>query len=177
MVTIAIVAILAALAGPSIDQLARRVRLDSDTERFMTALSYARSEAIKRSTVVSIIPAASGYAGGWQIATDDGALRPNCAIDAALGETLLRVQDALAPTTEVFIGNGLPDGTTAVNCSLPAGNPPACISYTRDGSGLRTDGSLLFNTFCLRDRDDPTNRYRAVVINRTGQAYLTKVQY
>lgn len=176
MVTISVVAILAALAGPSIDLLARRVRLDSDTERFLSSLAYARSEAIKRSSVVSVIPSAGGYSGGWRVATDDGALNPNCTIDSGQGETLLRVQDALAASSEVFVAEAPSGASTAIDCSTAAAAPPACISYKRDGSAIRVDGSFLANTFCVRDRSSPANMYRAVVINSTGQAYLTKAK-
>jgi prepilin-type N-terminal cleavage/methylation domain-containing protein len=176
MVTMALVAILAALAGPSIELLARRVRLDSDTERFQSALSYARSEAIKRSTTVSVVPSGSGFTGGWQVFTDDGTQNPDCTLTAAQGETLLRVQDPLSVSTNFLIAASPATEATSIACTTAQPGPPACISYQRDGGAIRTDGSFLASTFCLRDQSNPTGMFRAVVINSTGQAYLSKVR-
>jgi type IV fimbrial biogenesis protein FimT len=176
MVTLALVAILAALAGPSIDLLARRVRLDSDTERFQSTLSYARSEAVKRSTTVSVVPSAGGFSGGWRVFTDDGTLNPDCTLTAAQGEALLRVQDPLSTSTNIMVAASPASEATAIACAVAQPTPPACISYKRDGTAINTDGSFLAFTYCLRDQSNPTGMFRAVIINSTGQGYLAKVK-
>lgn len=175
MVTIAIFAILAAIAGPSIDQLARRTRLDADTERFQSAMAYARSEAIKRSTTVSMVPAATGYAGGWQIITDDGTQNPDCTLTATQGEQVLRVQDALSPTTTYVVGSDPGSGTGPVDCGTPPASVNACISYKAGGASVTTSGGFLAQAMCLRDNANPTTKYRAITLNSTGQGFLVKV--
>lgn len=176
MVTIAILAILAALAGPSIDRLARQSRLDADTEKLQTALSYARSEAMKRSTTVSILPSASGYAGGWQIATDDGTLNPDCTLNAAQGEVLLRVQDRLSNNADVIFAAAPVSAATAITCTVAAAPAPTCLSYRSDGASVLTNGGFLATTVCMRDQADPAGLFRAVTVNSTGQPYLSKVK-
>ena len=172
LVTVSIVAILAALAGPSIDQLARRTKLDADTERFQSAMAYARSEAIKRSTTVSIVPSGSGYAGGWSVITDDGTQNADCALSAVQGEQVLRVQDALSPTTRFVVGS---DIASAVACDTPPTTLNACISFKAGGTSVRTDGTFLAQAMCLRDDVNPTTIYRALTLNQTGQSFLVKV--
>lgn len=176
MVTIAILAILAALAGPSIDRLARQSRLDADTEKLQAAMSYARSEAMKRSTTVSILPSAVGYTGGWQIATDDGTLNPDCNLNVAQGETVLRVQDRLSNNADVILASSPASAATAITCAVAATPAPACISYRSDGASVLTNGGFLATTICMRDQADPTGLFRAITINSTGQPYLSKVK-
>lgn len=175
MVTIAIVAILAAIAGPSIDQLTRRTKLDADTERFQSAMAYARSEAIKRSTTVSMVPSATGFSGGWRIITDDGTQNPNCTLSTAQGEEVLRVQDALSPTTTYVVGTDAGTGTGPVDCDTAPTTVNACISYKAGGASVATGGGFLAQTMCLRDNINPTTMYRVITLNSTGQGFLVKV--
>jgi prepilin-type N-terminal cleavage/methylation domain-containing protein len=176
MVTIAILAVLAAIAGPSIDQIARGAKLDADTERFQSVLAFARSEAVKRNTVVSIVPAAGGYAYGWQVITDNAANDPDCVLSTLQGEQLLRVQDALSTTTTFATARTIDDGGP-LDCDVLPPNPPsACISFGARGAAVRTDGTSLTQVMCLRDASNPSGKYRAIALNRTGQSYLVKVK-
>lgn len=175
MVTIAIVAILAAIAGPSIDQLTRRTKLDADTERFQSAMAYARSEAIKRSTTVSMVPSTTGFSGGWRIITDDGTQNPDCTLSTSQGEQVLRVQDALSPTTTYVVGTDAGSGTGPVDCGTPPSTVNACISYKAGGTSVATGGGFLAQAMCLRDNVNPTTMYRAITLNSTGQGFLVKV--
>ncbi len=176
IVTIAVLAVLVAMAGPAIDRLARQSRLDADTEKFQAALSYARSEAMKRSTTVSILPSASGYAGGWRITTDNGTLNPDCRLDTERGEAILRVQDPLSASTGVILASEPASSTTQITCATPSLAPNACISYRYDGASILTNGGFLATTVCVRDQADPTGLFRAFTINSTGQPYLSKVK-
>ncbi len=175
MVTIAIVGILVAVAAPSIDALSRRSRLDADTERFQTALAYARSEAVKRNTTVSIVPADGGYGNGWAIITDDAGRVPNCALSTANGESLLRVQGRLSQSTQFVIGSTTSTPVQAVSCDVPPASVAACTSFDPRGKGVDVNGFTLVQTMCLRDTKNPTT-LRAITINSEGQAFLAKVQ-
>jgi len=68
LVTIAIVAILAAIAAPSFTPLIERWRVRQVVEDLQSTLYFARSEAIKRGGNVTIAAdATDGWAGGWQV--------------------------------------------------------------------------------------------------------------
>ena len=75
MVVIAIVAILAALAGPSFRDLMDGYRVRLATEEVTNTVYYARSEAIKRGGLVSVrkncaTGSAQEWACGWIVFTD-----------------------------------------------------------------------------------------------------------
>ena len=73
MIVVAIMAILAALAGPSFTPLIERWRVRDAAETLTATLYLARSEAIKRSGGITI-DATGGWNTGWKIThTQDGA--------------------------------------------------------------------------------------------------------
>lgn len=67
LVTIAIVAILAGLALPSIADTITRNRIASAANDFIAGLNYARTEALRRNGPAGVCPSASGVAcdGAW----------------------------------------------------------------------------------------------------------------
>lgn len=73
MVTLSIVAILAAIAVPSFNSFFISSRAQSETASFVEALSYARSEAVRRGATVTL-QAASGtdWHQGWTVVTPGG---------------------------------------------------------------------------------------------------------
>lgn len=69
MVVIGIVAILAAFAAPNLGLMIKRQRIKTAAFDVFASLTFARSEAIKRNTTVTLTPVAGGtnWAQGWQI--------------------------------------------------------------------------------------------------------------
>lgn len=67
MVTIAIFAVLASLAAPSMSKLVASQRVRAGAQDLHLALVKARSEAIKRNQTTTITPVATGWSGGWTI--------------------------------------------------------------------------------------------------------------
>jgi type IV fimbrial biogenesis protein FimT len=67
MVVIGIVAILAAIAAPNMGAMIKRQRIKTAAFDVFASLTFARSEAIKRNTTVTITPDAAGWNKGWQI--------------------------------------------------------------------------------------------------------------
>jgi len=67
MVAVTIAAILVAIAGPSFVDLTATQRVKTVSFDFYSSLMFARSEAIKRNTVVNIAPRDGGFANGWDI--------------------------------------------------------------------------------------------------------------
>lgn len=75
MTVVAVLAILAAMAAPALGDLAAAMRARSTGTDLHTALTMARSEAIKRNAEVTLAPAASGWLAGWSIAAPGDATR------------------------------------------------------------------------------------------------------
>lgn len=66
MVTVAITAILAAIAVPSFSRMIADNRVTTQANDLLTGISLARSEAVKRGTTVTMRPnGAAGYGTGW----------------------------------------------------------------------------------------------------------------
>lgn len=69
MVTLAIAAILASWAAPSFTRLIEDNRVTTQANDLLSSISLARSEAIKRTALVTITPEVGGYGNGWCIHT------------------------------------------------------------------------------------------------------------
>ena len=65
MMVVAIVAILASIAGPSMVEMYRTTRLSSASSALQVSLSLARSEAIKRGSDARVTVVANTTAGVW----------------------------------------------------------------------------------------------------------------
>ena len=97
MVVVAIVAILAALAGPSFAPLIERWRVRDAAETLTSSLYYARSEAIKRGGNI-IIQANTGtdWSTGWHVFfdADNDATQDACVVSDTPNECDLQVTPA-----------------------------------------------------------------------------------
>lgn len=152
MVTVAIAAVLLALAVPGLIDFMRDVRLDSRVADMVGALSFTRSEAIKRGHPVTLCPSSDGascrtdkiWEAGWIVFSD-----PNANGDVDTGEQILRMQ-------------GAPDG----NGTLRGGRKK--VTYKSSGFSPNNNDTLRF---C-----DPrgTEKARRVIINNQGRARVTK---
>jgi type IV fimbrial biogenesis protein FimT len=110
LITFAVAAILTAVAVPSFRDVIIRNNLSTYTNDFVAAISYARSEAIRRGRSVTLCKSSSGTAcvtttgtqweNGWIAFVDANS---NGSLDT--GETLLRVWPAL-PSTYTLRENG-----------------------------------------------------------------------
>ena len=102
MITVSIVGILVAAAAPGYQDWVATTRLNSHTTEFVTALHFARSEAIKRNVAVSVCKTTSGagcvttntWAQGWIVFVDVDA---SGTVDSA--DTVLRVHEKLTGGT------------------------------------------------------------------------------
>lgn len=113
MITLAIAAILLVIGIPSLRDLMIRSRLSGQVQEFYGVISFARSEAIKRGSFVSICKSADGsqcggnWSDGWIVFVnndnDSPAVRDD--IGGANEEPLLRVFPAL-PSSYTLNANG-----------------------------------------------------------------------
>ncbi|HEX9451486.1 MAG TPA: GspH/FimT family pseudopilin [Burkholderiales bacterium] len=93
LITVMILAILATIAAPNITGLVLSTRVRTAASDLYSTLIFARSEAIKRSANIDIVPIAA-WQGGWQV---------------KVGATILKQQDAY-PATLSIVG---PAGTVS----------------------------------------------------------------
>ena len=102
LVGLSIVVILAAIAAPSFQQLISSTRMTSQSNEFLTALNFTRSEAVKRNTRVTMCKSSDGatcsttgnWQQGWIIFVDPAGSGTIGVVD--YGETVLRVHPALS---------------------------------------------------------------------------------
>ena len=107
MITVAVIAVLATIAAPSLRDLVKNARMTSLANDFMTDLNIARSEAVKRGVRTAMCTSNNGtnctgtpWNQGWIIFTDGGPDLPggvygqvnsNLKTDANTGTVLLDV--------------------------------------------------------------------------------------
>lgn len=84
IIVMVIVGILASMATPSFRQAMARQDLRSQGVGLQTALLQARTEAAKRGAIVTLNPAAEGWARGWELQANDGQVIAQSAYQAPM---------------------------------------------------------------------------------------------
>ena len=121
------------MAAPSFGAMIAAQRTKSAASDLFTALTRARSEAIKRNTEVSLIPSSAGWQGGWRI--------PNPADTGHLIDDHgpLKALTVSGPAAVVYLANGRLKGATAPSFQVAAGSAPArCIRIDLSGRPFQT---------------------------------------
>ena len=143
MVGVSILAVVLALAAPAYQQFGRNTRVVTQASELQGALTYARSESLRRGVRVSVCrsaapqassPACSasgGWAGGWLVFVDNVQVSGNVAGVVDGTDTVLRVGEAA-------IGSAV---TTT-------GNLGGWLSYSPQGL-VRTDGGPANGAFTV----------------------------
>jgi len=122
MVTIAVLAILTAVAIPAYRAFILNSRMTAQANEFLTALSFARSEAIKRNANVTLSAKTGGWANGWVVADAEGTtLRDHPALEG--GSSL-----SGGATTLTYSSNGRASSELTFNLC----NPDTSIAPGRD---------------------------------------------
>ena len=123
MVVIAIVGILASLAGPSWTQLMARNAVRAAVNDLNASLQFARSEAVRLNSPITLCPSTdaincvnTGFENGWIVRTGPQANAP--LQQQVLQDTLPRQKvrvgvTGTAPSALTFLPNGLPAGNFA----------------------------------------------------------------
>ncbi|MBZ4192818.1 MAG: Tfp pilus assembly protein FimT/FimU [Candidatus Contendobacter sp.] len=162
IITLAIAAIVMTIGVPAFQDMIRNNRMIAQTNDFISALSFTRSEAIKRGRPVVLCKSSGGAAcattgpwdQGWMIFVDTN---NNAAVDA--GEEILRIHDALS------------GGNTLVGNS----NVVTYISYSSDGvSRLKNGGTFQSGTLTF-GLCNSSHQQNTIVINETGRARIAKI--
>jgi type IV fimbrial biogenesis protein FimT len=148
MVTIAITGILIGIAIPSFTSIITSNRLTTSANELITALNFARSEAIKRGVIVYVhqkSATAHYWEGGWDVLVDSN---NSNSYDAA--DTLLKTYAA-----------------------LPGGYALRTVSHTFTGyfpSGLGSSGANVVFSLC---NDADTTTSRTITINVVGRTQVS----
>lgn len=153
MVTIAIVAILIALAAPSFTALINRNRLSGQANELVASLQLARMEAVRRNARVSMCKTTDGATcsgvagpwGGWLVVSNGEVLRANTVkapVQVTSGATTVtfRANGMMAPTAAGLLSND-------INVCIPTTQPVqnqrlvSVVTGSRISSGLGPSGT------------------------------------
>lgn len=157
MVTLAVAAILITVAVPSLRTIIQNNRITTQTNELVTAFNLARSEAIKRATLISVCASSTGvscagnWEQGWIVFTDPG---NDGAVTAGTDE-ILRVWDALT-------------GGTTITAATNGGAAISDFRYDRLGAASLT-GAFVFNI-----PDCTGNQKRTVQVANSGRVSTSR---
>lgn len=131
LITIAVLTILLTIAVPSFREFVQAQRVKTTSFELFAAITYARSEALKRNGDVMLSAATGGWGSGWSISVGGTTLRSQSAIDSSVAIT--------GSATAVTYGrDGRTSGTGATTLQL-APYPsvgwisPRCITIDLSG--------------------------------------------
>jgi type IV fimbrial biogenesis protein FimT len=157
LVTMAVAAVLLGIGMPAFGNLVQDTRLTTTTNRLVSALHLARSEAVRHNARVTLCNSADGTycaaAGGW----DQGWI-----VFLDTGGTGTRTEhDPL-----LAVGDAATDGV------IITGNTPVqrYVSYIGLGATRRANGALQMGTITLCAGEAG----RQIVISRTGRTRVQK---
>ena len=113
LISVAIVGILAAMAGPSMASFVASQRLKSASNELFLSLMRARSEAVKRNADITIQPNSS-WSNGWSIPNPADSANP------IANYTLPAHAAITGPSSVTFTASGRVRGSAAVSFSFTA---------------------------------------------------------
>lgn len=149
-------AILSVIAIPSFVSFIQNNRLSGQTNTLVAALHFARSEAIKRGSPVTVCPSTNGktcitgsWSNGWIVFTDDGITGT---VDG--GDTILRYDHHDTPSLSLTLNNA------------------NYITFSPMGF-LLTNQTRIHFSLCLNHRSGETGRQ--IIINNAGRISTTKI--
>ena len=101
MIVIIILAVVIAIAAPSFTQVIKTNRMRTETNKLVAALNYAKSEAVKRNTVVTLCASSTGN-------SCTGNLQEGWLIHTGTPASPLRVSEGLASRYTITNNVGVP---------------------------------------------------------------------
>jgi type IV fimbrial biogenesis protein FimT len=155
VVTLAVAAVIAAMAVPAMQAMINSGRLNSMAEELTAAMQLARSEAIRRATTVTMCGSANGTtcANGTDWSRWIIVGRDNAASDAAGAEVITVIRDSAMPAGMSLTGpaagvrfnpSGLLNAETTVSACLPGATVPQnqrVVTVLISGSARSAKGS------------------------------------
>jgi type IV fimbrial biogenesis protein FimT len=161
MVTLVVAAILLIVGVPSFQELIKSNRMTSRVNTFVTGLHYARSEAAKRGSRVTLCKSADlgncttsgGWEQGWILFTDEGTagtLDGNDAIISAFHPE---------PSDVTIRGNNFVKNR---------------ISYLSSGIVEPSNGTVIVCDDRIKDYSADKAKARAIIISKAGRIRMAK---
>lgn len=128
MVTVSVIAILAAIAVPGMTALINNSRINGQSEELVSSLQLARAEAVRRNARVTVCPSTDGSTcasstswSGWVIRGHDNV---NNVDDVIRSNTVVGGVQINGPAAGIiFKPSGLIDTQQAVTVCMPTSNP------------------------------------------------------
>ena len=167
MITITVLAILLGIGVPSYQDAIRQNRLATTTNDLLASVAVARSEAVKRGTLVTICPANNNqtdcavndqWSNGWIVFAD------------AKG-TVGRVNIGGAGVDDLIIQRSPPATAAKVTITNPGVNQ---LSYRGDGGANMPPATTMLFVLVPQGCVNP-NGARRVLVNTAGRAIATRV--
>jgi type IV fimbrial biogenesis protein FimT len=138
LITVLVMAsVVLAIGVPSLQELMQRNRLTADTNRFMTSMMLARSEAIKRGTPTGIVAQGGDWNDGWVVWLDANA-------DGAqdMGELVLRSEEEVKSSVTLSSQGGVSTFQYAADGTLDIPNNPHTLDVC-DGTTTGETGRQI----------------------------------
>jgi type IV fimbrial biogenesis protein FimT len=156
LITIAVAAIITGLAAPSFKKMMDANRIQTTASALQADMMYARTEAVKRGTWVSLCPStdqatcttANAWENGWIVFFDKTG---NGVFDGGGVDTLLKVRGKI------------PGGSTIVAAPAPTQN---VVIFNREG--FTTNLGTTQVAFTIHSSDNFANATRCVLVNFGG---------
>lgn len=140
LVVVTILAIMAALAAPSMSRLIGQQRLKSAASDLQLAMVKARAEAIKRNVNVAVSATGGDWANGWTIPDPTGSTAPALEVRGPTNG----VSVSTSASQVVYTGTGRTTTATAGSTfvfSSPNANSSRCLSIDLTGRPYLKEGS------------------------------------
>jgi len=157
MISVAIAAILVGIAVPNFKFQIEQGRFTAASNEIVTALNFARGEAIRRSRPVSVSRVGATWQNGWTVFIDP------------LRTGVIGAQTALRE------GNGVPfvmDGGVPLY-SVEITGAPAFVLF--DSSGRRrSNAATAFVSFDVFKTDGEISSKRIVCVSQSGRIFVAK---
>lgn len=133
MITLSVAAILLTLAVPSFTEMVANNRMTTNANQFVTAMNFARSEAIKRNAAIDVTATGGSWSNGWTVTVNsDGtvlntfeALAGSASFTSAGGNTAFQYQASGRVTPAA--------GDTLTLCDDRAGETGRTVTVTNTG--------------------------------------------
>jgi type IV fimbrial biogenesis protein FimT len=163
MITVAILAVVITTSAQSFSSLLGRNKMSTQAADFISALQYARSEAVKRNARVTLCPSADGNS-----CTTNGKWESGWLVFVEQKATENGTHDGLDQTLRVGAKFSSDDTLRALNTNLSN-----YISFNSNGAARLTSGTTQAGLMAMCNDGQMDGTARAIAISQTGRARLS----
>lgn len=148
MITVAVLGILSAVAFPAFRAMIAGARIRTASFDAVSALTVARSEAVKRNAQVNLSPVGGNWRNGWTVSVGSTVLLRQAALSSGLSVTCYAGSAASACLPISYTGSGrLSPGTAMPSILISSGDTTSgfvrCISIDPSGRPRSAKASCI----------------------------------